>query len=366
MRQIQTTAKYLQGQDLFLNLAWIFNNGAKRKVFFLAGRTALKHFKDVITSNFNEHHLPPPAFEAFKGECSYEEVDRVSALVNAGNFDVVVGFGGGKAMDTAKFVASRLKKYCVMAPTIVCSDAPCTSVSVMYSKEGDKVVGIEVHEKNPDLIIVDTQVVANAPIKFLLAGIGDALSTYFDVRICHRHNFKNTFGQEIATSVLHLAKASYEMILKDGLEAKLSCELKLVSEALENVVEAATYLSGVGCENGGISISHSIQDALTELPECHKFLHGYKVGFATLCVLVADEAPELNEFMSIAKKLGLPLTLEQLDITSNKEEKIKGIMDIAFPIGPKANYPMPLRLTKDKLYASILLADGIGREYLAT
>ena len=78
----------------------------------------------------------------------------------------------------SKAVAHYVKSPVVICPTIASTDAPCSALSVIYSDEG-------VFEeyfflpKNPDVVLVDTQVIADSPVRLTVAGIGDALATLF-------------------------------------------------------------------------------------------------------------------------------------------------------------------------------------------
>ena len=53
----------------------------------------------------------------------------------------------------------------VMIPTAAASDAPCTFVSVLYSENGQEIVGDRIFHKCPDLVYVDTTIVAQAPVR---------------------------------------------------------------------------------------------------------------------------------------------------------------------------------------------------------
>ncbi len=112
--------------------------------------------------------------ERFGGECCSEEVERVAAL--AAHADIVVGIGGGKTADTAKLVAIARAARLAIVPTIAASDAPCTAVAVRYTAHGRRPEPICL-PRNPDVVIVDSALIARAPVRFLVAGIGDALST---------------------------------------------------------------------------------------------------------------------------------------------------------------------------------------------
>lgn len=64
-------------------------------------------------------------------------------------------------------------------PTIAATDAPCTALSVIYTKTGefDKYL---ILPQNPNLVLVDSEIVCKAPVRFLVSGMGDALATWFE------------------------------------------------------------------------------------------------------------------------------------------------------------------------------------------
>ncbi len=83
--------------------------------------------------------------------------------------------GGGKVIDTAKTVGDQLNLPTVIIPTTASNDAATSALAAMYFEDGalDELVFFN---KNPDIVLVDTEVIMNAPVRFLVAGMGDTLS----------------------------------------------------------------------------------------------------------------------------------------------------------------------------------------------
>ncbi|EIW53701.1 Dehydroquinate synthase-like protein [Trametes versicolor FP-101664 SS1] len=120
----------------------------------------------------------------FGGKASREEIDRLSALGRSRSSDFVIALGGGKTIDTAKTVADGLVLQVAILPTTASTDAPCSALSVLYRPSG------EFHcctffDKNPNIVLVDTNVISKAPARFLAAGMGDAIAT--NVEACSVH-----------------------------------------------------------------------------------------------------------------------------------------------------------------------------------
>ena len=360
---IQTPARYLQGKGLIDEL------GEHVKVFgtrflILSGKTALRMKKEIILSDFSKHDLEAEIVE-FCGESTMDEILRVKGIAEEKNVDAIIGMGGGKALDTAKSAANKVNKPVVIVPTIAASDAPCSCESMIYSEEGE-VVDFEVFDTNPNLVLVDTDMIANAPVHTLVAGIGDAAATWVEARTCYENDFENCHGMKVSETAIGLARLCYEILMKHGVAAVKANEIGKATSDLEKVVEANIYLSGVGFENGGLSCAHSIHDALTLLPECHKYMHGFKVAFGTLCQLVLEHRPkeEIDEYIAFSARIGLPITLEEVGITDGIEDKVKIIAENAYITDPNHECKMPPKIGVDDIYAAVIAADELGRAYL--
>lgn len=96
-------------------------------------------------------------------------------------------------------------------PTIASTDAPCSALSVIYSDEG-------VFEKylflpaNPNMVLVDTAVVAAAPVRLLVAGMGDALATYFEARACEASGATTVWAAKTTLAAMGLARLCYDTL----------------------------------------------------------------------------------------------------------------------------------------------------------
>lgn len=278
------------------------------------------------------------------------------------NIDVVVALGGGSAVDTAKATAYFKNKKVVIIPTIVATDAPCTGLSVIYNDDGtfDKYI---FYPANPDAVIVDTQVIANAPTKFLVAGMGDALGTYFEARACQRVGAPSLENGGITHSAMALCRICYDILMENGAMAKEAVDNNLVTPAVEAVVEAATYLSGVGADNGGLAAAHSIYNGFTGLEECEKTNHGDLVAFGTVVQLIIENAPksEINEVMEFMAEVGLPLTLDKVGLTDKSRLIIA--CEKACAEG-ETIHNMVGDMTPELLESATLTADVLGRKFL--
>ena len=296
----------------------------------------------------------------FRGECSMKEIERLRAIFTAKGCDVLVGLGGGKALDTAKAISHFEGKPVIVVPTIASTDAPCSSLAVIYT-EGNVFDQYMYFRKNPDLVLVDTAVIASAPVRFLVAGMGDALSTYFEACSCRCSNADNIPGGKSTMAALAIAKLCYETLLEDSLKAKAACEAKVVTPALENIVETNILLSGLGFESSGLAAAHAVHNGLTALAETHAYWHGEKVAFGTIVHLVLENAPmeELTTVVRYCKSVGLPVCLKDLGVKEVTGEKIMKVAVAATAKG-ESIHNMPFPVSAESVYAAILAADKLG------
>ncbi|ACR79227.1 MULTISPECIES: glycerol dehydrogenase [Kosmotoga] len=299
--------------------------------------------------------------EKFGGECSDEEISRLADLAKGAGCELIVGIGGGKTLDTAKAVAYELKLPVVIVPTLASTDAPCSALSVIYTPNGEFKRYL-ILPKNPDLVLVDTKIIAQAPARFLVSGMGDALATWFEAESCMKKYAKNMTGNVGSMTAYALAKLCYETLLEYGVAAKSSCEANAVTPALEHIVEANTLLSGLGFESGGLAAAHAIHNGLTVLEQTHKYYHGEKVAFGTLTSLFLTDKPReiIDEVYSFCESVGLPTTLADIGLDGVSDEELMKVAEAACAEGETIhNEPIPV--TPEAVYSAIKTADAEGK-----
>lgn len=357
--------KYIQGPGEFSNIA-AFCRPYGEKAFFLIDGFLFENMQMRLHGSFADSDQSFMA-QCFGGECCQEEIDRVAQEVERFGANILVGVGGGKTCDTVKLVSDREAMPRILVPTSASSDAPCTEVAILYSPEGEHLKSIRLRQ-NSEIILVDTEIIIQAPARLFYAGMADALATWFEAQACNLSDSANRVGQtgyRRCLAGLEIAKLAYEVILRDGQRAKLALEAGAITEAFENVVEANTLLSGVGFMNTGTAAAHGIHSGLTVLPCTHPYLHGEKVAFGIICQLVLENAPdaEVERIVRFLISLDLPVTLGQLNVEVTPEN-IRAIAHKTAALNPLV-HAEPFRVTEDMVYSAILAANAIGATYLA-
>lgn len=301
------------------------------------------------------------ALDRFGGECSDEEIERVIAHARDIDANVIIGAGGGKALDTAKAAAHMLGVPVAVVPTLASTDAPCSALSVIYTAEG-AFKRYLVLPRNPDLVLVDTEVIAAAPVRFLVSGMGDALSTWFEAEDCRASGAGNMTGRPGGMTALGLARMCYDTLLADGVDAKRACEARTVTPAFERIVEANTLLSGLGFESGGLSGAHAIHNGLTVLPETHHFWHGEKVAIGTLALLMLTRRPAavVAEAFDFCEAVGLPTTLADIGLTDVTDDQLRQVAEMACAPG-ETIHNIKGDVTPAQVLAALKAADAEGR-----
>lgn len=304
------------------------------------------------------------AFEVeFRGECSPKEIKRVTRLMRGEGVDAVVGVGGGKVLDTAKAVAHPASIPLVTAPTVASSDAPISSLSVIYDEDGS-FLGPRLFGRNPDAVVVDTEIIARAPARFLVAGMGDGLATYFEADSSSKTHRRTVVGGTPTLTALTLARLCYETILEYGVLAKLAVERDAVTPAVEQVVEANTLLSGIGFESGGLAAAHAIHNGLTVLHNTHDYLHGEKVAFGVISMLFLEGRPTevIEEVVGFCLEVGLPVTLGDIGLQNASREDLYRSAEAA--CAPEENiHNEPFHVSAKMVLDAMLAADAFGHRY---
>jgi glycerol dehydrogenase len=331
-------------------------------VLLIAGKTVINRLADMWTESLSEAALSHTVHQ-FGGECSPKEIERAKMAARGCGARTIVGAGGGKVLDTARAVAADLNLPVANCPSVASSDAPCSALSVIYSEEG-VFQEYRFYRKNPDLVLVDTQVIAEAPPRLLVAGMGDALATWFEAKTCVAGAVQNMRGGHSTCSALALAELCYQTLLADGAAALQAVKTQVVTPALERLVEASTLLSGLGFESSGLAAAHAVHNGLTAAHGTHAYYHGEKVAFGLLVQLVLEGAPSatFKQVLAFSAEVGLPITLGEIGLFTVTRDQLDPIASRATAPG-ETIHNEPFEVTPAMVADAILAADALGSRW---
>ena len=229
---------------------------------------------------------------------------------------------------------------------------------MLYTDDGqfDKYLFLKA---NPNIVLMDTTVIAASPVRLTVSGMGDALGTYFEGRASIRTESASLEGTGITRAGQALARLCYDTLREYGKQAIEACKVHAVTPALENIVEANVYLSGVGADNVNCAAAHSFYNGVTSLGIKHAD-HGCCVALGTLVQLVLEGAPkeEFKEVQDFCLEVGLPVTLEEIGVTT--PEQVKTISENACIPG-ETIHNLAGDVQPVELYDAIMQADAMGK-----
>ncbi|WP_284007069.1 glycerol dehydrogenase [Haloarcula pelagica] len=356
-RAFVAPGRYLQGEGILSDLGSATATLGTQAIL-VADETVLSVLGDRIEAAFAEAACALSVAE-FGGECTAGEIDRLTDIARQLGADVVVGAGGGKALDTAKAVRPGISGALVTVPTIASTDSPTSGLSVLYDADGGLDTG-RTHDQRPDLVYVDTAVVAAAPTRFFVSGIGDALATEYEVRAAAGSDGETVAGGRPTRGSWAIATECGQILREQGRAAVEAVERGAVTPAVEDVTEAIILLSGLGFENGGLAAAHAIHDGIATAVGGDA-AHGEKVCVGLLAQLALEDRPtaERREIAAFANDVGLPTTLAGVHVDASDDAQLRAIAAAACDASTSMSN-QPGNVTIDDVIEALLAVNKVG------
>jgi len=334
----QGIRRYIQGPGVVRKLGFhVAALGADRTVGVVIDRTIPALLESVGTS-LQDAGLHFRAFE-FVGDLRADVVERFAQRVRSeGDPGIVLGVGGGKTIDVAKVVAHELGALLAIFATSSSTDAAPSHAAVLVDERHQ--IRARTLDRNPDLVVVDSQIVASAPPRLFVAGIGDAISKKYELETAIRLGEVNAFGGAPAFFPPPLAAALHDCLLADGREAAQCVRSQGVNDAVERVITACVLLSCLVWENGGLAGAHSIANVLFNAGHGARNLHGEMVAFSLLVLLVLEgKEKDLTELSDFYRLVGLPRKISDLGIPFEESETVSALCQAVHERYKKHNLP---------------------------
>lgn len=362
-RAFQSPSRYIQGPGEIKKLP-LFAKNYGDTVLAIIDTFFYQEYQTKIPAMFSEAGMTAYAIE-------YSGVSSDAALQRLVDFcktlpqipDTFIGIGGGQTCDITKAVGATFRKAFIMCPTALTTDAP-TSTHTIINNPGEQ-NRLMFHYKNPDYVVVDTEITIKSPTWMLVSGIGDALATYIEAEASFANNNINNVSGGYRPTLLSMdiAKLSFDILMAKGRDAIRASRNQLRTPAYEDIVEATVLLSGLGFECTGVSLAHGLQAGFHVLPV--HLLHGTGVGYCTLVQLIVQNQTErFAEVFSFCKDVGIPVCTSQLGLTDeNRMDCIHALVDDVY--GKRWNISnMPQYFSRETLIDAILYLDAYAADHI--
>lgn len=295
----------------------------------------------------------------YSGECSINEIESLSTLVNNHSYDGLVGVGGGKVLDLTKSVGYNTNTPVILVPTLASNCSPWTPISVIYDEFGSY-IRFDIHPNNSSLVLIEPRILIHAPLNMLVAGIGDTLAKWYEADVQMSLIDNKPVPLQIS---YYAAKQCKDLLLEHSIEAIEAVRKGKINDHFIKVVETIIVLGGMvggfGDHYGRVAGAHAIHNGLTILEETHHALHGEKVAYGILVQLVLeDKWEEIHQLIPFYRELGLPTSLKELGVQHVTEEDIVKIAAKS-TLPEESIHVMPIGpITKERVIAAVKEIEG--------
>lgn len=352
--QLAFPAEIYRGEHALQKLPDYLSDRA-RQILLIGGKNSLLAVEADVRQLLTPFHTLTTAF--YGGEVTENNAQTLVQTAKSIHADLIICVGGGKSMDTGKYTAELLGLPIITIPTIAATCAALSTESIMYFDNGHFSHFHHLRQA-PELVILDPEIIARSPTRWLAAGIGDTLAKYYEYRAITRD--KPHYSLNIAAYAN--AKVCFDILTSLGPIAYRKAQEQHVSPELIEVMDtifmyaAFTSIMGVGAH---ASAAHGIFDGFTVLDKTRHFGHGLLVGFGNICLLAIEQRPDtdLLEAIQVAQACGIPTTLTEIaDLT---DEELHTVARAAADTEDMHN--MPELVTAAQIIAAIARVEALQR-----
>lgn len=352
---------YYENENNVIEKAGEYIKKVGNNAIIIAGNRALLSVKEKLFLSLKENNINYKVIE-FSGYPTVKKVNDHSKEVLDNNVNVIIGIGGGKVLDLAKAIGNKTKIPIVTIPTIPATCAAWSSLSVLYKDNGEEDIYVNL-ERAPKLIIADKNILTKAPIRYINSGVADTIVKWYEISPDLKEN-KNNFCLRLQLKICELAE---EFLLEDYINSYKTGTFTKEKHILNNAIDSIIMLAGLsGSIKGSVpygGLAHPFYNASTYVKDTHIRLHGEIVIFGLLVQFKLENRSDekILEFMKWMKELELPITLKDLGINEDIEEKVKLIsIKMKEWVGEYKN--LDYELTWKLIEKAIIAVDAIGRK----
>jgi glycerol dehydrogenase-like iron-containing ADH family enzyme len=288
-------------------------------------------------------------------DCSEQSLGRMRQAAATHTADFIMGVGGGKALDAAKLLAYQCNLPIVTIPTTAATCAAWTALSNVYTETGAFQYDVGLPHC-PNLLLLDYEVIATAPTRTLVAGIGDALAKWYEASVSSGHS-----QQTLIIAAVQQARVLRDILLQKSVEAIDRPGSTVWQEVVDATVLMAGAIGGMGGAQCRTVAAHAVHNGLTHLSQVHSSLHGEKVAYGILVQLRLEELLQGSQLAVSARQqliefyqtIGLPLTLKDLGLGSVSLDALEKAAEVA--CSPESDiHRLPFAVTPVQLLSAMV------------
>jgi len=313
--------RYIQGENALSFLGDEISRLGMKQAFVIAGKKAYREAGDKVKSSLDKSSISYQVTD-FAGEVCMSNIDQITRKAIESNAEVIIGVGGGKCMDATKIVAIKARKPLITVATSVATCAAYSPTTVLYEENGS-MVGMLKHKQNQVAVIVDEEIIVNAPARLIASGIGDSIAKYHEIRFAYENNETNNLFLKMG---FNISKLLHEDLMVKGYKAYLDVKEGNNSQAVSDVITDNIQITGIvsGLSSGGnqLAIAHAFYEFV------HRYfhdrtlsLHGeiVSVGILMQMYVNGDSHEEIQKMKDFFVGMEIPVTLKEVGIEPTED-----------------------------------------------
>lgn len=331
-----------------------------RRALVVTGHLAWEREGEAIVAPLRRAGVVPEVY-FYDPDCTKGCAALAAARLREAGCDLVVGVGGGKALDLAKLVADDAGAPVVTVPTSAATCAAWTALGNFYDEAGGFQEGRPLR-KSPSAIIVDQALIARAPARLLASGLADTVAKWIETSVSVNYPVADA-GTRAAWT---MARFMYDEIRNWGEEAYQDAKSGKLTAAVARAIEVNVCLAGtvggLGGERCRSVAGHAVANALTTMrtiPATPVSYHGEKVAFGLVTQLILEgreaDAADLAGFFA---RLEVPGTLVALGHPLDAASLARVAEHVCGPRSTAHHLPFPV--TPDRVVVALVEADRLG------
>ncbi|MGW0464885.1 iron-containing alcohol dehydrogenase family protein [Streptomyces sp. NPDC003027] len=229
---------------------------------------------------------------------------KLADAMRGQRYDAVVALGGGKIIDVTKYAAARVGLPLVAIATNLSHDGICSPISTLDNDNGRGSYGVP----TPIALVIDLDVIRDAPVRFVRSGIGDAisnLSAIADWELSHAQT-----GEKVDGLAAAMARSAGEAVLRHPGGVGDDDFLVTLSEGL---VMSGIAMSISGDSRPSSGACHEISHAFDLLFPARAASHGEQCGLGAAFAMHLRGARDESALMvDTLRRHGLPVLPEEI------------------------------------------------------